>query len=108
MTEVLLTWTLRLNSTSWGFLYLCTTSSQRNNQINIQSILSRFATIFARLLLLYSCRGRVFVLILYISVNGYGHVETPHSSLGKLDQAGNQYFVHILSLVHITGDDEFT
>ena len=42
-------------------------------------------------------------LILYISVNSYGHVKTvwvhqPHFFLGKLDKAVNQYFMHILSL----------
>ena len=51
MAEVLLTWTLRLNLITWGFLNLCTKSSQRNNHINVQSVLSSFAIIFARLLL---------------------------------------------------------
>ena len=35
-------------------------------------------------------------------VNSYGHggtVSLPHFFLGKLEQAINQYFVHILSLV---------
>ena len=43
-------------------------------------------------------------LLLYIPVNSYGHVGTFSSPshtffLGKLEQAVNQYFVHILSLV---------
>ena len=43
-------------------------------------------------------------LLLYIPVNSYGHVGMVSSPnhiffLGKLEQAVNQYFVHILSLV---------
>ena len=43
-------------------------------------------------------------LLLYVSVNSYGHGGMVSSSnhtffLGKLEQAVNQYFVHILSLV---------
>ena len=43
-------------------------------------------------------------LVLYVPVNSYGQVGTVSSPiraffLGKLDQAVNQYFVHILSLV---------
>ena len=45
----------------------------------------------------------VFDLILYASVNSYGHDEELSSHtyfyLSKLDEAVNQYFVHILSLV---------
>ena len=47
----------------------------------------------------------LFVLLLYVPVNSYGHfwmVSSPnhaHFFLGKLEQAVNQYFVHILSLV---------
>ena len=42
-----------------------------------------------------------FGLLLYVSVNSYGHVRTVSSSshtffLGKLEQAVNQYLVHIL------------
>ena len=44
----------------------------------------------------------LFVLLLYIPINSYGHgrmVSSPnHTFRGKLDQAVNQYFVHILSL----------
>ena len=43
-------------------------------------------------------------LMLYLPVNRYGHVGTVSSPnntffLGNLEQAVNQYFVHILSLV---------
>ena len=46
----------------------------------------------------------LFVLMLNIPVNSYGHVgivSSPNHTffLGKLDSAVNQYFVHILSLV---------
>ena len=54
----------------------------------------------------------LFVLLLMSQVNSYGHggtVSSPyhtffwaspyHTFLGKLEQAVNQYFVHILSLV---------
>ena len=46
----------------------------------------------------------LFGLMLYVPVNSYGHVRTVSSFnhtffLGKLEQAINQYFVHILSLV---------
>ena len=46
----------------------------------------------------------MFVLFLYVPVNSYGHagmVSSPYHTffLGKLEQAVNQYFVHILSLV---------
>ena len=45
----------------------------------------------------------VFDLILYVSVNSYGHDEAvslhTYFFLSKLDEAVNQYFVHILSLV---------
>ena len=45
-----------------------------------------------------------FGLVLYISCNSYGHVGMVSSLtklffLSKLEQAVNQYFVHILSLV---------
>ena len=45
-----------------------------------------------------------FGLLLYGPVNSYGHVRAVSSPnhiffLGKLEQAVNQYFVHILSLV---------
>ena len=45
-----------------------------------------------------------FGLILYVSVNNYGHVQmvsSPNQTffLGKLDKVVNQYFVQILSLV---------
>ena len=43
-------------------------------------------------------------LMLYAPVNSYGHVGTVSSPnhtffLGKLEQAVNNYFVHIISLV---------
>ena len=46
----------------------------------------------------------MFGLKLYLPVNSYGHVEMVSSHnqtffLGKLDQAVNQYFVYIISLV---------
>ena len=46
----------------------------------------------------------LFVLLLHVPVNSYGHYGTVSSSnytsfLGKLKQVVNQYFVHILSLV---------
>ena len=46
----------------------------------------------------------LFVLLLYIIVNSYGHVGmviSPNHTffLGKLEQTVNQYFVHILMLV---------
>ena len=46
----------------------------------------------------------VFVLLLYIPVNSYGHVGTVSSPnhtffLDKLEQVVNQCFMHILSLV---------
>ena len=46
----------------------------------------------------------LFVLLLYIPVNSYVHYGTVSSPnhiffLGKLEQAVNHYFVHILSLV---------
>ena len=41
-----------------------------------------------------------FVLLLYISGNSYGRGGTYHTFfLGKLEQADNQYYVHILSFV---------
>ena len=45
-----------------------------------------------------------FGVLLYVPGNSYGHVGTVSSPnhtffLGKLEQAVNQYFVHILSLV---------
>ena len=45
-----------------------------------------------------------FGLLLYIPVNSYGHVGTVSSPyhtffLGKLEQAVNQFLVHILPLV---------
>ena len=44
----------------------------------------------------------VFTLFAHVSVNSYGHDETVSSPnfffLGKLDEAVNQYFMHILSL----------
>ena len=45
-----------------------------------------------------------FGLLLYVPVNIYGHVKTTSSPnhtffLDKLEQAVNQYFVHIISLV---------
>ena len=46
----------------------------------------------------------LFVLLLYILVNSYGHVRTVSSPnhffiLGKLELEVNQFLVHILSLV---------
>ena len=55
--------------------------------------------------LLFVC---LFVLLLYLPVNSYGHFGTvssaikPHFFMGKLEKAVNQYFVHILSLVLTT------
>ena len=48
--------------------------------------------------------GWLIGFLLYIPVNRYGHVGPVSSSnhtfyLGKLEQAVNQYFMHILSLV---------
>ena len=46
----------------------------------------------------------LFVLLLCVPVNSYGHVRTVSSPshtffLGNLEQAVDQYFVHILSFV---------
>ena len=44
----------------------------------------------------------LFGFILYVTVNSYGHVKTvispSHTFLGKLEQAINQYLVHIRRL----------
>ena len=53
----------------------------------------------------------LFGLLLYVPVKSYVHVETVSSPnhiffLGILDQAVNQYFVHILSLV--TGNNPYS
>ena len=53
---------------------------------------------------IYQPRYYLFVLLLYVQVNSYGHggtVSSPNHTvfLGKLEQAVNQYFVHILLLV---------
>ena len=46
---------------------------------------------------LYS--GGLFVLLLYVPVNTYGHYKTVNSPNHILEQAVKQYFVYILSLV---------
>ena len=52
----------------------------------------------------------LFGLKLNIQVNSYGHVGTVSSpnhtfSLGRLEQAVNQYFVHIFSLATLVTDN---
>ena len=45
----------------------------------------------------------LFVVLLYVPVNSWswrdGQFTYPHFFLGKLEQAVNQYFVHILSII---------
>ena len=52
----------------------------------------------------------MFVLLLYVPVDSYGHCWTVFSPnhtylLGKLEQAVDQHFMHILTFVHITDNN---
>ena len=52
--------------------------------------------------------ARWICLVLYVSVNAYGHVETLKTLfLGELDYAVNQHFMHILSFVTVTDNNPF-
>ena len=56
-----------------------------NQPVNLDSLISSFVLSFG--------------LILYVSVNSFGHVETVSSPYHTFSCAVNPYFVHILSLV---------
>ena len=72
--------------------------------VGILTLMSRIYFNFHSSLSFFISKFFLFGLIFYIPVNSYGHVRKVSSpnhtfSAGKLEQADNQYLVHIHSLV---------
>ena len=72
----------------------------RPGAVLVNLLIVLFGAVFSSMIISSHC---LFVLLLYIPVNSYGHygmVSSPnHTFVDKLEQAVKQYFVHILSLV---------